>query len=356
MSMLTTGSTTTMAILTQCTWQSLISYENLELAEKKARKRKSKRLDIIEFEKDLENNLLTLQSELMLKSYQPRTLVSFVIRDPKCRVIRKSNFRDRIIHHALCNVIQNTFEKSFIYDSFANQKNKGTHKAINRFNQFQRKVSKNNTRNCYVLKGDIRHYFEEVNHNILISIIKSKIKDTNIIWLIKKILNNHSKGMPLGNLTSQFFANIFLNELDYFVKHELKVKPYIRYVDDFIILSNNKEKLESYKNSIASFLKNKLDLELHQGKSKIIKIKQGINFLGFRLFKYHKLLRKANIRTMKRRLAQDYDKTYQFLEGWNAYARFGNTFNLRNKINTEVENRFQGQTALSEIDRLIRLI
>jgi retron-type reverse transcriptase len=352
-----TTTSATMAFLTQCQyWNQLTFYDNLLEAEKKARKRKSKKQDVIQFEKDLENNLLTLQSELQLHSYQPKQLVSFVIHDPKTRVIRKSDFRDRIVHHAICNIIQPIFEKTFIYDSFANQKGKGTHKAIDRFNQFSRKVSKNHTKSCYVLKGDIKHYFEEVNHDILMNIIKQRIKDKDVLWLIKKVLNNHKKGIPLGNLTSQVLANVYLNELDHYVKHILKVKHYIRYVDDFVILSNKESDLINYKKQITLFLKNNLDLELHQGKSKILKLNQGISFLGFRLFKYHKLLRKSNIRTMRRRINNNYDKTYTYLQGWNNYASFGNTFNLRSKTFKQIESKFQGQIASAEIDRLIKLV
>jgi len=145
-----------------------------------------------------------------------------------------------------CIILSNLYSrKIFIYDSYANRIGKGTLKAIQRFDYFKRKISKNNTKSCYILKADIKHYFENVNHNILINILKSKIVDKRIIALIKTILVNYSndKGMPLGNFTSQFFANVYLNELDQFIKHEIKAKYYIRYVDDFVIFNNSKDKL-----------------------------------------------------------------------------------------------------------------
>src|SRR3989338_260109 len=172
-------------------WQELCSCNNLELAYKKARKHKTTKDYVINFGKDLQNNLLLLRSELLLHCYNPKPLVNFIVRDPKTRRISKSDFRDRVVHHALCNIIEPILEKSFIFDSYANRKGKGTLKALQRFDYFKRKVSKNNTSNCYILKADIRKYFETVNHNILLSIIKKKIKDTRILWLVRKILGNY---------------------------------------------------------------------------------------------------------------------------------------------------------------------
>lgn len=358
-SMATTGSTTTMATLMEWIWQSLCSYENLELAFKKSRKRKSKLRYVKEFENNLESNLEELRTELLLHSYNPKPLKTFVIRDPKTRTIRKSDFRDRIVHHAICNILDPIFDKTFIYDSFANRKGKGTHNALLRFDKFKRKVSKNNTRNCYILKADIKSYFNDVNQDILISIIRKKVNNEKVIWLINKVLKNHSdkRGMPLGNMTSQFFANVYLNELDHFVKHNLKAKYYIRYVDDFVILSASKEELKIYKNKIKEFLKNKLELDLHKTKCRIIELKKGVLFLGFRIFPHHKLLRKSNIRTIHKRIAQDnYDNVYKYLDGWLSHSSHANTFKLRKNITDNVENRFLGQTSMLEIDRLSRMV
>ncbi len=164
-------------------------------------------------------------------------MVNFIIHDPKTRKISKSDFRDRVVHHALCNIIEPIFEKSFIYDSYANRLNKGALKALNRFDYFKKKVGKNNTRRCFILKADIKKYFENIDHNVLVNILKKKIIDNKVLWLIKKILDNcvrggedffsGKKGMPLGNLTSQFFANVYLNELDWFVKRKLKAKYFV---------------------------------------------------------------------------------------------------------------------------------
>ena len=194
------------------------------------------------------------------------------------------------MHHALCNVIEPIFENSFIYDSYANRKGKGVLKAIERFEYFKRKVSRNlatlktgNGIKGFVLKADIRKFFDSVSHEILMKIIRRKIRDEKVLWLIKIILQNHcpqqqGKGMPLGNLTSQFFANVYLNELDYFIKQNLKVKYYIRYVDDFVLLHKSKEMLEHYKKGISIFLETSLSISLHPDKSAVFPLYRGLIF------------------------------------------------------------------------------
>src|SRR3990167_9127082 len=176
-------------------YKKIYPIENLLVAYLKARKGKTQKHYVIKFEKKLQSNLLKLSEELHLQTYQPHPLKTFIIRDPKTRKISKSKFRDRVVHHALINVIGSLFQKSFIYDSHANQIGKGTSKAIERLEIFKRKVSKNNTINCYVLKADIKHYFEEVNHEILIKIIRRKVSDEKVIWLIKRILSNSSESV-----------------------------------------------------------------------------------------------------------------------------------------------------------------
>ncbi len=322
----------------------LYFYENLFSAFKKAKKRKSKKKYVLDFEKNLEENLKQLSLELKIQTYSPKPLTTFTIRDPKTRKISASAFRDRIIHHALINIIQPIFEKTFIYDSYANQKNKGNSRALKRFDYFKRKIFKTG----FIFKADIKHYFQEINQNILLNIIKKKIKDKKLINLIKIILKNHktkikNKGMPLGNLTSQFFANVYLNELDYFVKHILRAKFYIRYVDDFVIFHKNKITLSYYKNKISEFLKIHLNLELHPEKSKIFPIKKGAKFLGFRIFYYYKLLSKTNLRKIKNRINKfkKLEKTEKnkrhillSISGWEGYCKMGGngTYKLRIRV------------------------
>jgi len=337
-------------------FNNLCSLENLKIAFRKSKKGKTKKWYMKKFEKGLDNKLLQLKYELQTQSYSPKPLKRFIIRDPKTRVIHASAFRDRIVHHAICNIIEPIFEKIFIYDSYASRQGKGPLSAVKRFENFQRKISINgklikNAKNNnmiigYVLKADIKHYFPSVNHDILIKILKRKIRDRNVILLIRKILDTNSnysgKGMPIGNMTSQFFANVYLNELDYFVKHKLKAKYYIRYVDDFVILDRNKENLIQIRNKIKKYLNKNLKIELHDDKSHIHPLFKGINFLGFRIFYYYKLLSKKNIREIKNRMKRlrnmcfndeiHFRQLDRSLQGWEAYAIWADTYRLRRRI------------------------
>ncbi len=206
----------------------LCSYENLYLAYLKARREKSKKEYVILFEKNLKENLENLKRELELQTYHPHSLKKFIVRDPKTRTIHASAFQDRIIHHAIVNILEPIFEKIFISDSYASRKNKGTHPAVRRFMYFMGKASRsgkrvkrnaysNNSIEGYVFKADIQRYFDTVDHEVLLSILRKKIRDEKVIWLVQIVLNNFDspvkgKGMPLGNFTSQFFANVYLPE------------------------------------------------------------------------------------------------------------------------------------------------
>jgi RNA-directed DNA polymerase len=323
---------------------------NLILAWRKARKGKTKKIYVIEFEENLGDNLRELKFELMSQIYKPEPLKTFILRDPKTRKISKSAFRDRIVHHALIRIIEPIFDKGFIYDSCANRIGKGNLFALKRFDLFKRKVTCNLRREAFCFKADIKHYFQEVNHEVIIGLIRRKIKDEKVILLIERILENGAngwgrtkfckKGMPLGNLTSQFFANVYLNELDYFVKHELKAKYYIRYVDDFVILHESKKQLEIWKPKIKKFLIDRLRIELHPDKSKIISLSRGVDFVGFRNFYHHRLLRTKNIRSILNKVERykkeemSKEKILESSQGWNAYAKWANSFKLRKEIET----------------------
>ncbi len=333
----------------------IYSIRNLCIAWRKARKGKTKKDYVIEFELKLRENILELYKELKSETYNPKPLKTFIVKDPKTRKISKSAFRDRVTHHAICNVIEPIFDKTFIYDSCANRKGKSNLFALERFYKFQREVSENgkqegwfnnNQVRGFCLKADIKHYFQEVNQDILINILRKKIKDKKTIVLINKILKNYwnkEKGMPLGNLTSQFFANVYLNELDYFIKHKLKSKYYIRYVDDFVILHNSKERLKIWKAEIDNFLKQELELELHKDKSRIVSLSRGVDFVGFRNFYYFQLLRKRNMKKMLIKIklfeqgSMSYEKLLESFQGWNAYAKWANSHKLREKVLREIE-------------------
>lgn len=332
-------------------YDKIISFENLVLAWEKARKGKTKKNYVIEFEKNLNENLLNIHYELKSKTYIPKSLETFILRDPKTRVISKSHFRDRIVHHAICNIIDPIFDKSFIYDSCANRVGKGNLFALERFKLFKRKITRNLRKGAYCLKADIKHYFQEVNHDVLINILQRKISDADVICLIKRILKNNSNtlftdnnliGMPIGNLTSQFFANVYLNELDCFVKHELKAKYYIRYVDDFVILHESKEQLENWKQQINIFLREKLKIELHPQKSRIIPLSKGIDFVGFRNYYHFRLPRKRNIKKMRNKIYRfekeemGYNNLMISFQGWQAYVKWSNSYNIRKNLLREI--------------------
>ena len=327
-------------------FEKVCEYDNLHLAFIKARKRKSKKGYVQNFEKNLPSELLQLQRELLTGIYRPAPITTFTVRDPKTRKISASHFRDRVVHHAICNIIEPIFESRFIYDTFANRKGKGTSGIITRFDTFKRKVGPDG----FVLKADIRHYFETVDQQVLIEILGRRIKDERMMSVIRIILENHKtaslgKGMPLGNLTSQFFANIYLGELDYFVKHELHAKHYVRYVDDFIILGKDAAQLEGWKGEIDAFLSSELKIALHPDKTKIIRIKDGVPLVGFRVFPKHKLLKKSNLRRLKIRFGRmekglkdnsiSREHAKLSLAGTNGYIGQANTFNLRQELSRE---------------------
>jgi RNA-directed DNA polymerase len=325
-------------------YHKIYNIRNLILAWRRARKGKTKKEYVIEFEKNIGDNLRELKFELMSQTYKPKPLKTFILRDPKTRKISKSAFRDRIIHHALIRVIEPIFDKSFIYDSCANRIGKGNLFALRRFDLFKRKVTCNLRREAFCFKADIKHYFQEVNHEILMEIIRKKIKDEKVIGLIERILKNSvinkeecKKGMPLGNLTSQFFANVYLNELDYFIKHKLKIRYYLRYVDDFVILHNSQRQLEIWKLEIDKFLRVKLKIELHSQKSRIISLSRGVDFVGFRNFWYYRLLRKRNIKNILIKF-EDFKNGniskanfFEIFQGWNAYAKWADCYRIRKK-------------------------
>jgi len=320
-------------------YEEIVSLKNLISAEKKAKKGKSKKYYVQKFEENIAYELKCLHDELRTQTYRPKRLKIFILRDPKTRTISVSDFRDRVIHHALCNIIEPIFDKTFIHDSCANRKNKGTLLALNRFKKFKRKTTKNLHTKAFCLKADVKHYFKEIDRNILLKTISRKIKCNKTINLIKSILNNHSekKGIPLGNLTSQFFANIYLNELDYFVKHKLKIKYYIRYVDDFIILDILKDKLKFWKKEIKAFLDTELKLELHQDKTKIINLSCGVDFVGFRNFYHYRLIKRRSAKNIINKIKQfnnceiDCEKFLESFRGWTAHADMANSYNLINQ-------------------------
>ena len=283
----------------------IYDFQNLFNAYLKARKNKRYNDDVLQFSAHLEENLIQLQNELIYKSYEPGNYHEFYIYDPKTRLVMAAPFRDRVLHHALCNVIEPIFERIFIYHSYACRKNKGTHAGVKCTTNFlQRAARKHGTVYCF--KADVRKYFQSINHGILKAVIRRKIACKDTLWLIDKIINstvqegeNNPVGLPVGNLTSQLFANLYLNELDYFMKHAQKCELYIRYMDDFLVLHPDKQYLRVLWHDAEDFLQTKLALNLNQ-KTSVFPITQGVDFLGYRIWTHRKILRKSSVKRIKR--------------------------------------------------------
>lgn len=250
------------------------------------------------------------------------------------------------MHHAVFRMLYPIFDKAFIYHSYSCRNEKGTHRAVNRLQKFARKTSENNTKTCFILKCDIRRFFGSIDRSILIGLIQKKIKDKNTMCLMTEIIKSFStspnKGLPLGNITSQLFANIYLNELDQFIKHILKIKYYIRYCDDFVILNSSKDYLDNLIRVINYFLQEKLRLSFHPDKIKIRKYRQGIDFLGYVSFPYYRILRTKTKRRVFRKIKQKINDlkenkiTKKFFEqtiqSYFGLLKHCNSFNLRREL------------------------
>ncbi len=297
----------------------IICLENLFASWEEFKKGKRKKLDVSEFEKNLEDEIFRLHRDLKSKTYRHSNYTSFYITDPKLRHIHKAIVRDRIVHHAIYRVLYPIFDKGFIFDTYSCRNDKGSHKAIYRFEYFARKVSKNYSDTCFVLKCDVRRFFDSIDHGKLKELIQEKVKDVNTMWLLDDIIDSFGedrdyamdgqisfdflrpKGTPIGNLTSQLFANVYLDELDQYIKHVLKVKYYIRYCDDFVILSRDQDYLERTKEQVRDFLAKNLKLALHKDKVEIRKLGQGVDFLGYITVPHFRVLRaKTKKRVLKR--------------------------------------------------------
>ncbi|EAZ90090.1 reverse transcriptase/maturase family protein [Crocosphaera chwakensis] len=333
----------------------IVEFENLLKAAKKAQLGKRFRDSVLEFNDNLEGNLLKLQKELKSHTYQPGEYSTFRIYDPKPRLISAAPYRDRVVHHALCNVIVPLIEKSFIPDSYANREGYGSHRALKRFIGFDRSSK-------YILQCDIKKYFPSIDHEILKQQIRHYLKCSKTLWLIDIIIDNSNeqepvndvfpgddlltlterrKGLAIGNLTSQFFCNLYLNKFDHFVKEELKAKKYVRYVDDFALFSDNQDFLITSKQLIEDYLTT-LRLKLHPVKTQLFETKYGANFLGFRVLPHQVRVRNDNLRRSRKRLRQlQYDYRYgeislkevvQRLSSWEAHLKHGDTELLRRQI------------------------
>ena len=320
----------------------IYDYRNLYEAFLLAQRRKRSKADVLDFEQNLESNLWDIQNDLIYKTYQPGKYKTFYVYDPKVRLIMAAPFRDRVVHHALCNIIEPIFERRFIDTSFACRVRKGVDAGVDQVTKYLRDAQRKYGV-MYCLKCDVRKYFQSIDKRILRSIVFKKIRCRETRWLINVILDSTEgeRGIPVGNLPSQLFANIYLNELDHFVKERLHVRYYVRYMDDFIILHEDKRYLHCLWKIIAEYLKEQLKLELNQ-KTAVFPVRHGIDFLGYRIFPGHKLLRKRYIKRTKR-MIKHFEREYkagnmrreyiqQVLASWNGRAKRANVPFLREEI------------------------
>jgi retron-type reverse transcriptase len=234
------------------------------------------------------NNIFELHNDLTNKVYAHGGYKAFNISDPKPRNIHKACVRDRLLHHAIYRQLYPFFDSKFINHSYSCRRNKGTHKALSSFIKMAREVSANDTKICSVLKCDIKKFFASIDHKILLDILQKHIKDEDIFWLLGQVIvsfqTDSDRGLPLGNLTSQLLVNVYMNEFDQFVKHNLRVGCYIRYADDFVVLSQNHDYLLEVLQDIHTFLEDRLVLRLHPNKVSIETLASGVDFFGLGTF------------------------------------------------------------------------
>ncbi len=318
-------------------YKDIISVKNLYDAWQEFLPGKKNKKDVAEFSLNLSSNIYRLHCDLLNNVYTHGGYKAFNISDPKPRNIHKASVRDRLLHHAVYRIIYPYFDRLFIFDSYSCRNFKGTHKAINRFRDFGRKVSKNNIKTCWILKCDIRKFFASIDHQTLIKILKEYVEDENIIWLLERIISSFNTkdkigiGLPLGNLTSQLLVNIYMNKFDQWIKHRMKVKYYIRYADDFVILSQDKDYLWELVPKIAAFLDEGLKLRLHPDKLFVNTLASGVDFLGWVHFPNHRVLRMATKRKMFRNIEAKAENE-NTITSYLGMLKWGNGYKLSEKV------------------------
>lgn len=319
-------------------YEEIIALDNLLAAWPEFAPGKRSRKDVQEFNVRLTDNIIELHDDLVNLTYVHGGYLALNISDPKPRHIHKTSVRDRVLHHAVYRQLYSFFDRTFIADSFSCRLNKGTHKALNRFSLFARQASRNYTRTVWALKCDIKKFFANIDHGILLDILAGYILDQKILWLLEKIINSfyisrRDKGLPLGNLTSQLFCNIYMNEFDQFVKHKLCAKYYVRYADDFVLLAADRKWLYQQIPKIAEFLDNKLKLSLHPDKVFIKTLASGVDFLGWVHFPHHRVLRTTTKKRMMRRIREH--PTDETLQSYLGLLKHGSAQQLSEELKNQ---------------------
>ena len=326
-----------MKIVINHKYQEIISLENLLLAWEDFAKEKKKRADVRIFARALLLNIISLQQDLTSFTYKHSSYEAFNITDPKPRNIHKATVRDRLLHRAVYRILYPAFDETFIHDSYSCRKNKGTHRAFLQLVRYTHEVSKNYTQPCWAIKMDIRKFFASIDHEVLAGLLSERINDPELMNLLRVVIGSFSstvgKGMPLGNLTSQLFANIYMDSLDKFVKHKLRAEHYLRYADDFIIISTNPGELLGYFIEINNFLKDKLKLQIHPTKVFIRRIEWGIDFVGYVALPHYQIPRRQTVRRILKKIAssscEDLEKS---LPSYLGYIRHVSSHKIQQRI------------------------
>jgi retron-type reverse transcriptase len=344
----------------------IFSYRNIYQCYLECRSKKRNTFNALRFEINAEENIAKLEHELKTRTYHPSRSILFAARKPKLREIFAADFRDRVVHHILVKELEKIWEPIFIHDSYACRLNKGTHKAVLRLQSFLRRITKNGHVRAYYLQLDVKDFFTSIDKELLFTIIQRKVTDPAILWLAEVIIfwdctkayvrrepegllsnipsnkslfgKENRRGLPIGNLTSQFFANVVLNELDQFAKHRLKAHYYLRYVDDFVLLSQDREELLRWKEEIRKFLTERLSLQLHPRRQKLQPISNGIDFLGYIIRPRYILVRRRVINNMKakiRELRNYPEKLKNSVASYMGHFKWANSHNLINKLGIE---------------------
>jgi len=339
----------------------IASFEALYRAWRKARRGKRYKPAAAQFERNLDLELLALYQDLRDESWQPGGFRSFTIHEPKRRKISAAPYRDRVVHHALVRVIEPIYERKFIADSYANRAGKGTHKALDRCTQYMRRFR-------YVLQCDVQQFFPAIDHQILKHILSKTIACRPTLRLCEKIIHSGTgiltdeytlhyfpsddlfaagrpRGLPIGNLTSQFWANVYMNELDQYVKHTLRCTGYLRYVDDFLLFADDKVTLHRWRDEIIIFLQS-LRLTIHEKRAQPTPVGQGIPFLGFTVYPTYRRLKRSKGITYRRHLKTLWrrwqageitrEQGRASVMAWLGHVRHGDTFGLRQRLFREI--------------------
>ncbi len=341
----------------------IFSFRNIDNAYLDCRKKKRNTINALKYEINAEENNVKLEQELKNRTYHPSRSLLFAVTKPKKREIFAADFKDRIVHHILVNELEKTWEPIFIHDSYACRIGKGTHAAVKRLQKFLRQITRNGHIHAYYLQLDIKDYFTSIDKELLFTIIQRKVSNPDVLWLTEKILfwdctssyiqrgdkkllsnipvnkslfgKDNLRGLPIGNLTSQFFANIYLDQLDQFIKHTLKARYYLRYVDDFVLLSQDPQELRAWQARIEEFLHIRLKLQLHPKRRKLLPISNGIDFLGYIIRPGYILVRRRVINNLKEKLRQfneakvkDFEKFQATISSYAGHFKHANSYRL----------------------------